>query len=112
MTDQSLQGKYVFISGEEYYQTGYIEEQITPALYVVRIDNVTIGAPTSMILIPVMMMLGGMPEIQAATYDFFSTRKELSDYVVWIEGKTGPGEKVEKSRGDTVIPFTGKKKDS
>ena len=102
----SLVGKYVFMGGDGYYQTGYIEEEIGSSLYLVRLDSTDLSAPTSMVLIPTMMMLGA--------YDFFNSHDELAEYCSYFESKTAPNRNKEDSpvgqRDDTVVPF--KRKDN
>ena len=81
-----LVGKFFLHSGADYYQTGEILEKAAPGFYFLKFDGHN-DAPAAVKLfciedLATEMEADGSPDIE---WQFFLTRQELDDYVLWME---------------------------
>ena len=111
MTEFTLVGQFVMITGEDFYQTGEVTAKISENLYMIKLDPVDLKTPSSSIMVPTMLMIGGVDPsgTVVSTYSFYSTRQELDSYTTWMN--MPEDDKVEKKNKFKLMEFPGKKKD-
>ena len=86
----SLVGKFVYLTDGDHYRTGEIIDAITPELYLIQFDFNEF--PCGMELYHTTQMVNATENDadicdfhKARSWNFFNSRKELDDWVKWLE---------------------------
>jgi hypothetical protein len=109
MTMKSLVGMSTVMNvGHGTYRTGSIEAQVTETHYLVRYDDMKEGAHTmgmEIVSVDEFAIRLACDECGERAWEFFNTRKEMLDYLDWMNSLEG-----EKPGVVTEFPGSGKHK--
>ncbi len=105
----SLVGKFFLHCGEKHLHTGEIVDQITPEIFLVRLDkNPDSSVPCdSSIAIPVSEFVATMESCgcPSAEWEFFDSRKELDKYQEWLDAPPTEDERRDMDKTKKVVPL-------